>query len=158
MRAYVTIDVPGTKAIWRDGFTDLYEVFDEQSGASKSGVYVATRPLDANDGFMGDVTLCLEVPEGLFNRYYVPDAVNLKSGYRMALVPAEELNRLGKSQVYDHTYTELSRRDLVQYADKLEAAGPQYNDRVQEMREAIRFFDDIGWLKPLKLQEAAVNP
>jgi hypothetical protein len=50
-------------------------------------IFGLTRQLDANDGFDGDVTLCLDVPEEVFEQYDVTDSVQEESGYRLALFP-----------------------------------------------------------------------
>jgi hypothetical protein len=149
MRVYLTTTVPRADAIFRDGFTDLYEEFGMQ------GVYLATVPLDANDGFMGDVTLCLEVPPDVFQRHDVTDGLQEASGYRFALVPADELNKLGKPQVYDHTFADYSRVDLFLWIRALEqGGGPEDNKQIQLMRDAVAFFNRIGWLTPLKQRES----
>jgi hypothetical protein len=147
MRVYFTTTVPRADAILAAGFTDDSEEF------GRRGVYCSTRPLDAADGFEGQVTLCLDVPEETFAAHDVSDDVTRGSGYRIALVPAEPLNSLPRPLVYDHDYAGMSRRDLVREAEQWEAAGPECDDPVQEFREAIRFFDRIGWLTPVKLQE-----
>jgi hypothetical protein len=149
-RAYLTTTVPGADAVFRDGFTDLYEEF------GRRGVYLATVPLGANDGFDGDVTLCLDVPPDVFQRHDVTDELQEASGYRLALVPADVLNRLGRPQVYDHTFAGASRRELVQSIRTWEEGGPKDEGtrrHVQAMRDAMAFFDRIGWLTPLKQRE-----
>jgi hypothetical protein len=117
-------------------------------------MYMSTIPLDVNDGFGGDVTLCLDVPEDVFDKYDVTDDLMKSSGYRLALIPADELNRLGKPQVYDHFYIDSSRRELLHAADIWENDGSVDSfQHANEMREAIAFFDQIGWLTPLRLRE-----
>ena len=117
MRAYLTTDVETTKLIFRDGFTDFHQFVAHKVDGSGIvellGVYFATRQLDANDGFDGPVTLCLDIPEELFKKVETTDPLQEASGYRMAIIPAAELNLLGKPQVYDHFYAGLLRRDLV---------------------------------------------
>jgi hypothetical protein len=94
------------------------------------------------------------VPEELFDRFDVTDELQHRSGYRLALIPAEELNRLGKPQVYNHDYADCSRRDLVKAIERWEADGSVRSDqRANEMREAMAFFDSIGWLTPLRPRE-----
>jgi hypothetical protein len=105
------------------------------------------------------VTLCLDVPVDLFNRHDVSDKIMTQSGYRLAIIPALELNRLGvKPQVYDHELCGCSRRDLLRAAEKWEAEEDRQNpdalaQHAQSMRDAISFFDRIGWRTPLKLRE-----
>jgi hypothetical protein len=148
MRAYFTTSVERARTIFDSGFTDLYEEFGVQ------GVNLSTRPLDVNDGFDGDVTLCLDVPEGTFKQYDVTDTGQEQCGYRLALIPAPVLNGIGKPQVYDHAYAGASRRELPESIKTWEqdsAASSQLH--AQEMRDAVKFFDSIGWLTPLKLRE-----
>jgi hypothetical protein len=160
MRVYFTTTVACTDVIFRDGFTDLHE-FGEVAGA-----WVADRQLDISDGFEGDVTLCLEVADDLFERYeWAEDGGG--PGHRSALIPAAVLNRLGPPQVYDHGYAGGSRRDLIRGAQQWEEAAASGEERTadagwsregvarhaREMRDAIEFFDRIGWLTPLKLRE-----
>src|SRR5262245_35647667 len=106
MRVYFTTTVPAADSILRDGFTDTHEEFGMR------GVYASTAPLGANDGFGGDVTLCLEVPVDSFRVYDVSDGVMRESGYRLALIPAVALNSLGPPLVYDHAYAGMPRGDL----------------------------------------------
>jgi hypothetical protein len=147
---YYTTTVERTCQIFQDGWADWYEEF------GMSGVYLATHPLDVNDGLEGDATLCLDVPDALFQQYDVTDELQKASGYRLALVPAAELNRLGKPQVYDHFYAGCSRRELVKEIETWEADGSVSSYQfANEMREAMTFFDRIGWLTPLKLREEA---
>jgi hypothetical protein len=155
MRCFFTTSLERTEAIFRDGWTDLY---DQSSLFGWRGVYFATIQLDANDGFDGDVTLCLNVPEEDFADHETTDTLMEKSGYRMALIPAQVLNRIGKPQVYDHTYAGAPRRLLVRRAEQLEETGVVSHFRhAQQMREAIALFDRIGWLTPLKLREQGVE-
>ena len=60
MRVYFTTGAARAEEILREGFNDLYEEF------GRRGVYFADRPLDDNDGFAGEVTLCLDVPADVF--------------------------------------------------------------------------------------------
>jgi hypothetical protein len=134
------------------------DLYDQSSLFGWRGVYFATIQLDANDGFDGDVTLCLDVPEKEFENYETTDTLMERSGYRMALIPAEVLNRIGKPQVYDHLYAGAGRRLLVRRAQQLEETGEVLHFQyAQEMREAIAFFDRIGWLTPLRLREEEVD-
>jgi hypothetical protein len=106
--------VEHTEAIWRDGWADLYEEF------GMKGVYFTTQPLDTNDGSDGDVILCLDVPDEVFKQFDATSESQQASGYRMALIPADALNRIGKPQVYDHTYAGLSRRGMLEVIRFLE--------------------------------------
>src|SRR5262245_38785196 len=107
MRAYFTTNVPTTRAIFANGFTDLYEEFGMR------GVYFSESPLGINDGFEGDVTLCLDVPDEVFKKYDITDSA---MACNIALIPAEVLNRIGRPKVYDHEFAGCSRRELVQSA------------------------------------------
>lgn len=149
-RVYYTTDLERTRHIFASGWCDWYAEFGME------GVYLATNPLDVNDGFAGDITLCLDVPEDLFRQYDVTDEPQEASGYRMALVPAAELNRLGKPQVYDHVYAGCSRRDLLRAIERCEAGGGVASfQHGNDIREAIALFDQIGWRTPLRLREAS---
>jgi hypothetical protein len=150
MRVYVTVTVPQTEAIFQSGWADLYTFEHEPH---PRGVYVSTQPLGANDGFLGEVTLCLDVPEEVFAEYDCTDEVNLNDGYRMAFIPAAALNAIGRPQVYDHRFAGISRRQLLQSIRQWEEAGPEYHPSAEDLRRAFDFFDRIGWLTPLKVQE-----
>src|SRR5262249_36644408 len=113
------------------------------------------KPLDANDGFTGAVVLCLEIPDAVLAQYDVSDELQASSGYRLALIPAATLNELGKPQVYDHSYASLSRVELVRAIRKWSAGERRESipDHVKEMREAVAFLDEMGWLAPLRVRE-----
>ncbi len=90
--------------------------------------------------------LCLDVPDDAFDEHEV--------GEREFLVPADVLNSLGKPSVYDHEYAGSSRRELLQAAEFWEeTGGVQSFQHGDGMRSAIQFFDEIGWLTPLRLEE-----
>jgi hypothetical protein len=108
------------------------------------------------------VTLCLDVPESVFAEHDVTDEIQKEMGYHLALIPAAELNRLGAPRVYDHFYAGSSRRELVQASRMWQEGTEEWKQEdeaqrqhAQEMRDAIAFFDRIGWLTPVKLQEEA---
>jgi hypothetical protein len=61
------------------------------------------------------------------------------------------LNRHGRVQVYDHEFARHSRRELLQYL-KLQS---EDHPTAQRVRRAMKFFDKIGWVTPLKLKEQA---
>jgi hypothetical protein len=168
MRCYFTTTVAKTEAIWREGWIDLYAEFGLE------GVYFSTIPLDVNDGFEGDVTLCLDVLDDAFDQYDVTDELQKANGYRLFLVPAKTLNQIGHPKVYDHEYAGCSRRELLQSSRRWEAAADEpgaepwkgesteaetlrrvaaMRQHASEMRHAIEFFDRIGWLTPLNLQQ-----
>ena len=152
MRRFFTTRVATADAIFRDGFTDIYEF------GGCEGVYFADRQLDVNDGFEGDVTLCMDAPDEVFERHEVIED-GAPPGYgRRALIPAVVLNQIGKPKVYDHYFAGCSRRDMLRVIRQREAANHQDGcPSVQDMRSAIEFFDRIGWLTPLKLSEAKGN-
>jgi hypothetical protein len=112
------------------------------------------------------VKLCLDVPEEVFKEYEwleeAPPGGQRGAGYRFALIPSAVLNGIGKPQVYDHDYAGCSRREmLVEVRVSEDAAEGEANPKVKEshreharqMRDAMAFFDRIGWLTPLRLQE-----
>jgi hypothetical protein len=106
MRSYFTATVAVAVAILHEGFTDFYEF------AGMAGAWLINRALGANEGFEGPVTLCPDVPDEEFRRYEaVEDGGG--PGYRMALVPAAALNRLGRPAVYDHAFAGRSRRESL---------------------------------------------
>jgi hypothetical protein len=146
MRVYFTTNVETSREIFQSGWRDLHAEFGMR------GVYFATTQLDANEGFDGMVTLCLDVPPQVMDEYEVTDEVQRQSGYGLALIPATTLNQIGKPQVYDHFYTGCTRRDLVQSARQWEGAGR--HKPAKSIRDAIEFFDSIGWLTPVKLRES----
>ena len=153
MRVYCATTISQVRVIFRDGWTDL----DTELGMD--GVYVSPNKLDINDGAGGNVTLCVDIPEQLFDRFEVTPKVEREIlGVQLAVVPAAELNKIGKPQVYNHEFAGLSRRDLVKDMEILKAEADVFesaNERVSQIREAIEFFDEIGWLTPLKLEETA---
>jgi hypothetical protein len=150
MRLFFTTTVARADSILQDGFTDVYE----EGGIS--GVWFADRPLDANDGFDGDVVLCLELPTEEFTLHeWVEDGG--WPGYGYGLVPPATLNRFGPPQIYDHTFAGSSRRELVQAIRAFEQADPPARAHAQEMRKAMEFFDRIGWLTPLRLREESAG-
>jgi hypothetical protein len=152
MRVYWTTTETTASAVLLTGFTDLYSEFGLR------GIYFATCPLDANDGFEGEVELCLDVPEGVFASHDITDEMQEQSGYRLALIPAAELNGLGRPEVYDHLFAGSSRRDLVHSARSWEGEGAAAAARkAQEIRRAIAFFDAVGWLTPVRLREEAAE-
>jgi hypothetical protein len=104
---FFTTTVSTADAIFRDCFTDIYEF----SGCE--GVCFADRQLDVNDGFEGDVTLCMDAPDEVFERHEVIED-GAPPGYgRRALIPAVVLNQIGKPKVYDHYFAGCSRRDML---------------------------------------------
>jgi hypothetical protein len=148
MRTYLTTTVAQAEAIFREGWADTHEEF------GRNGVYLSTVPLDANDGFDGNVTLCLEVPDDTFGEYEVTDELQAQAGYRLGLVPAAALNQLEAPKVYDHAYAGSSRKEMLDAIRAWESANSKSaHANAQEMRDAIDFFDRIGWLTPIKLQE-----
>jgi hypothetical protein len=98
VRTYCATTVERAVTIVRGAFENLCKEF------GWTGVYLATTPLGANDGFQGDVTLCLDIPDEIFEHYECHDELQAASGYRLALIPAPVLNRHGPVQIYDHEY------------------------------------------------------
>jgi hypothetical protein len=144
MRAFFTTTVRRADEIFRFGFTNLYEF------GGINGVCFTDRQLDARDGFTGEVTICLEIPDDVFSRWeWVEDGEGL--GFRLSLIPADVLKQLGKPQIYDDEFAGISRRDMVQAIKRWEQQGDW--QPAQQLREAMEFFDRIGWLTPVKIQE-----
>jgi hypothetical protein len=148
MRCYLTTTAAECKAIWKDGYRDFHAF------VGMKGVWWASCQLNASDGFDGPAVLCLEIPEDVFARY---ECAGFILGHcRTSIIPAGVLNGIGKPQVYDYMHIAgMSRRDLVHIIRRREEAGTADSDSmVQMLREAIDFFDTIGWLTPLKVREA----
>jgi hypothetical protein len=150
-RVYVTTTITQTREFLRDGFTDLHAF------VGSAGVWVGGAPLNENDGFGGDVVLALSVPEEVFERYEWSET-DPADPYRetwvrtgRALIPAEVLNGFGRPEIYDHDYAGGTRRQLVRNARTWEEAGA--NEKAAELRAAVAFFDEIGWLTPLRVRE-----
>jgi hypothetical protein len=142
MRAFFTSTVRRADDIFRFGFTNLYEF------GGINGVCFTDRQLAAADGFEGEVTLCLEIPDDVFSRW---EWVEDEQSFRLSLIPADVLNQLGKPQIYDHEFAGTSRREMVQAIKRWEQKADWRP--AHEMREAMEFFDRIGWLTPVKVQE-----
>ena len=142
MRAFFTTTIRRADDIFQGGFTNLYKC------GGVEGVYFADRQRGAADGFLGEVTLCLDVPDEVFSRW---EWFEHEQGYRLSLIPADVLNQLGKPQVYDHDLAGISRRDMVQAIKRWEQRGDW--EPAQRLREAMEFFDRIGWLTTVKIQE-----
>src|SRR5262249_21545207 len=87
MRVFLTTSVSEADRIFQEGFTDRHYF-----GEDGVGVFLSDTPLDANDGFKGPVTLCLEIPDDVFKRHEREDA---GAGFRYAIPPAALVNGLG---------------------------------------------------------------
>jgi hypothetical protein len=150
MRGYLTTTVATVDAIFRDGFVDLYEF------GGVRGVWLADHQLGINDGFEGPVTICLEVPNAVFERHeWVEEH---PASYRLSLIPAAILNGLGKPQVYDHLFAGAFRVQVIRAIRRREQAGiTGGSPSLQDLRDAIAFLDRIGWLTPVKVQEEAAS-
>jgi hypothetical protein len=131
----------------------------------------------------GDTVLCVDVPDEVFHEREVCEGTrglteeevaqfnkdgSFPEGLEMqhmghALIPAAILNQYGRPRLYDHEYAGASRRELLQSIRRWELKEPSENDdaeqgrqrHIQEMRDAIVFFDKIGWLTPLRFTEEA---
>ncbi len=73
------------------------------------GVWLADRPLDANEGAHGDAVLVVEIPEEVIAPYeWIEDYSDIPAEWidsngirREFLVPAEIVNRYGPPQLYN---------------------------------------------------------
>jgi hypothetical protein len=89
------------KAILAEGFRDGEGTY--LTDQVWRGVWLADRPLDANDGAYGDTVLVIEVPEEVVTPYEwiedysdIPEEWRASSGIRREfLLPAEIVNRYG---------------------------------------------------------------
>src|SRR5262249_27433039 len=102
-----------------------------------------------NEGFEGDVTLCLDVPDDDFERYeWVEEGGGM--GYRHALLPAAVLNGFGPPKVYDCLFAGCSRRQKVQETRQQEEEGESNYPSAEQMRSIMTFFDGAGWCTPFR--------
>jgi hypothetical protein len=191
MRGFITVNVSNCENILRDGWWDMHNLF------GVAGVHISDRPLDAREGFEGLVTLCLEIPEEVFEKHewiedvaegqeHVPgdpmpapqcevvessdegivlhekvspgqkfSAFGSQPGtFRYAIIPAAELNQIGKPEIYDHYYAGSSRKQLVDSIRSWEEYGSEGALRhAQKMRDAVEFFDRHGWTTLVRLKE-----
>lgn len=63
-----------------------------------TGVWVADRPLDVNDGVDGDRVLAIEIPESVIASF---EWIEEEEPYREWLVPAQVLNEYPLTEVLD---------------------------------------------------------
>jgi hypothetical protein len=132
----------------------------------------------------GDTVLCADVPEEVFRALEVQESTQgitkeeedrIKEGgpepegleyQRMgyAMIPADVLSQYGRPQLYDHEYGGSSRRELLRAMQVWKAGAAEAADEVsracrerkaQSIRDAVAFFDKVGWQTPLSLREAA---
>jgi hypothetical protein len=130
MRVYFTTTEAGACAILTNGLTAPTWLADGEDGA----------------GIEGNVVLCLDMAD--FARYEQAHGT-----LRVAFVPADVLNRLGPPSVYNHLlFSGWSRREMIAAIRSQVADGYSSAD---DMRAAIRLFDRIGWLAPLKQRDSA---
>jgi hypothetical protein len=145
VRGYVTVTARQAGRILEHGWEDIH-------GA---GVFVCAAPLGPEDGVGGEVRLCLDLPKEDWELYDVT-SLGFLTGERLAHVPAGVLNRLGPPRLYDHRlFNGYSRRALVQLMRRREAAGPDGYPGLQDMRDAMRLFDLVGWRSAVRLRENA---
>lgn len=144
MRAYTNVLVTDAEMILQHGWVNL----------DGNGVYLWAEPQDASEASDAEVTLCLDVPNEEMACY---EARVSASGRPAAYVPAEVLNRLGRPRVYAHAlFTGWSRRELLQLIRRREAFGQDGYPSAQDMRDAIRLFDLVGWRSAVRLQDGSV--
>jgi hypothetical protein len=133
-------------------------------------------------GTNGDTVLCLDVPEELFRKFEVsegtrqltddeakhyyatgemPEYLECRTmGY--AIIPAAELNQHGKPKVFDQKFSGSTRHEMLKAIrawEEAQAATEGSTEgcvrHIQAMRDAVEFFDAIGWQTPLSLRESA---
>jgi hypothetical protein len=154
-----------------NGFSVPDEILDDDGNIK--GVTCTSRPLgfDDLDDEVGPV-LCIDVPDDLFGQHEYEAGHAEGRGWREANIPAAVLNGLGRPRLYDALYAGHSRRDLVLSVRELEALANEVSSpteeairvrdqaagQAREMRDAIAFFDRIGWLTPLRLREGRGDP
>jgi hypothetical protein len=149
VRVFHTTPSATALQILRTGFSDAQvSTHGLDIAPEHAFVLLSESPLDINEGVEGDTVLSLEIPDEVFAKHeYVEEG----SSYRYALVPLEIVRSFGIPAVHDHDYAMSSRRDLVAAANRWEAVGRP--EHAAEMREAIRFFDEVGWRSIVALQE-----
>jgi hypothetical protein len=146
LRVFIGTSLDRWDAIASSGFTDLHK----RSG--RRGVLCASRQLDqrAGEEFDFPLTLILNVPEDVFDQF----EQCRDTDYRLAIVPAAVLNRFGRPLVYDAFCAGSSRAEILRILRLYEEnPHPLGEPGAREMRDAIAFFDRIGWSTPLKLHE-----
>jgi len=74
--------------ILRNGFRDASGFY--LTSAEWTGVWLASMPLDENEGAQGNELLAVEIPDEVFEEY---EWVEEGKGYREALIRAEIVNR-----------------------------------------------------------------
>lgn len=86
MRVYHRTDA--SKAILQEGFRDGKGTYG--TGIFHQGAWISNYPLTPNEGAFGDVVLCLDIPEPIFENY---EWVGDEKPFRESLIPAEILNK-----------------------------------------------------------------
>ena len=81
-------------SIVADGFRDATDFY--MTDELHSGVWLADRPLDPNDGAYGDALLVVEIPDDVFAGYEWREE---GKSIREALIPADVVNRYGPATV-----------------------------------------------------------
>jgi hypothetical protein len=79
---------PAGDAILANGFRDATGHY--MTGEFWTGVWVADRPLDENEGASGDDLLAVDIPEEIVVQWEWVQEVSF--GYREFLIPADVLN------------------------------------------------------------------
>jgi hypothetical protein len=148
MRFYVTVSNDEAREIIRRGFSD------KPTEYGRSGICLSSEPWGTGDGCEGDVVLCIDLSKAAYKRFGLEIEL---CPYKVAIIPALALNFIGTPQVYDHRFAGMSRRDLVFAARRAEKRHTESYPKAEDIRAAIAFFDEIGWLSPLKLQESKAS-
>ena len=139
LKTFHTSKIDKALAILAEGFRDVS--FEAIAGVT--GVLVADRPLDIQDGVEGTTVLSLNLPDEEFARY---ELVEDGQPTGQAIVLAEILARFGPPTLYDHEFIGLSRHELYQAIRRWEEHAPaSANLHVENMKAAVRFFDRVGW-------------
>lgn len=175
MRVYITTSIHDVTIVVTSSASAAREALaapfaDNAEFGEARGVWVGREPLDANDGFEGDLTLAVDLPDEVFAECECIET-DSETGEEWrtgrALVPAAVLNQYGPARIYDHELAGHSRRVLLSLAristngaDEAERRGDktaaEMNRRyASAVQETITFFDQIGWLTPLRVQEMA---
>jgi hypothetical protein len=161
MRVFFTCPVAMSYQIMDGGWFDLR--YDDNHG-----VHLSDCPLDLRHGFEGPVVLCIDVPEELFEAHeFVEEDAMYKEhvpgdspkglgahpgSFRYAIIPATEMNQIGRPQYFDHDSFCGSRKDLLEAIRTWEEDGGS-QQKAAELRQALEFLDRIGWNSLVRWKE-----
>jgi hypothetical protein len=159
---------------WEDLHADGGEVGVWCDDAPRAGLRAASGRGVMVAGPDGNTTLCTDLPAGIFRarerqestrsltaeefaRFEKdgvwPDGLEYQyMGY--AIIPADVLNQYGPPRLWDHEYSGMSRKELLDAAARWgQEHSPGCQEKAKELRAAVAFFDRVGWSTALCLTE-----